>query len=264
MPTPAIVDGVLVHHDGSGRITGMDPMSGTLLYERDLHSIASMSAALPVGATSFVTSGVSVNALWRIDARTGAVLWRSRLFPNNVSGIGDCPPASDGMRIFGEYVVPDGTSTVTLTRQRARQHAFALDARTGALLWDAPLQDGPLPINNEAGIPVVDNGVVYFGVATAPWMNALDARTGRVLWRSQVYGPVKSAVVVKDGVVYFGDLAGYLWALNARNGQRIGGESLPTSFNVGSGIIAGQTLLIGSFTGDVYALPLETIRRSRV
>jgi outer membrane protein assembly factor BamB len=264
MPTPAIVHGVLVHHDGSGRITGMDPMTGRLLYERNLHSIASMSAALPIDATSYVTSGVLFNAVWKIDAGSGRVQWRSSAFPRDASGIGDCPLASDGARVFGEYVVPDGASQASPTGQNAREYAYALDAQSGALLWNMPLEEGPLPINNEAGIPVVDRGVVYIGGATAPWVNALDAKTGRVLWRKHIYGPVKSAFVVKDGALYFGDLSGYLWALDARTGAVIGGESLPTSFNVGSGIAIGNTLVIGSFTGEVYAVPLQNIRDSRV
>jgi outer membrane protein assembly factor BamB len=264
MPTPAIVDGVLVHHDGSGRVTGMDPATGRVLYMRDIHSIASMSAALPLGGKSFVTSGVLFNAVWKVDARTGKVEWRSAAFPDNASGIGDCPLAGDGSRVFGDYVVPDGASAASAAGQHAREHAYALDARTGALLWDVPLEGGPLPVNNEAGIPVVHGGVVYVGNAGAPWVNALDAKTGRVLWRKEIYGPVKGAFVVKRGVLYFGDLAGYLWALDARTGAQIGAKSMPTSFNVGSGIAVGGTLIIGSFTGSVFAVPLESIRDSRL
>jgi outer membrane protein assembly factor BamB len=262
MPTPAIVDGVLVHHDGAGRITGMDPMTGRVLYERDIHSVASMSAALPIGEHSFVTSGVLFNAVLKVDARTGRVQWRSTAFPENASGIGDCPLASDGTFVFGDYVVPDGSSTVSPTGKSARERAYALDARTGALLWDTPLENGPMPVNNESSIPVLHDGILYVGNAAAPWVNALDVKTGRILWRKKINGPVKGAFVVKRGVVYFGDLAGYLWALNARTGAQIGSKSMPASFNVGSGIAVGKTLIIGSFTGSVYAVPLQEIREA--
>lgn len=264
MPTPAIVAGTLVHHDGSGRITGMDPMTGRLRYERNIHSIASMSAAVPIGAKSFVTSGVLFNAVVKIDARSGRIEWRSSSFPRSASGIGDCPMASDGTRIFGDYVVSQSGSSLSRVGEDAREHAYALDARTGALVWDMPLEDGPLPINNEAGIPVLHGGVLYIGSAIAPWVNALDSRTGRILWRKKIYGPVKGAFVVKQGVLYFGDLAGFLWALNARNGAQIGAEMMPTSFNVGSGIAVGRTLIIGSFTGSVYAIPLQSIRNGHL
>ncbi|HET9097465.1 MAG TPA: PQQ-binding-like beta-propeller repeat protein [Candidatus Baltobacteraceae bacterium] len=261
MPTPAIVAGVLVHHDGSGRITGMDPMTGRLLFERNVHTVASMSAALPIGRTRFVTSGALHNAVLKVDARTGAVIWRSNPFPQHASGVGDCPLASDGKRVFGEYVVPTSGSRMHIG-DNVRQHAYALDVRTGTLLWDAALEIGPLPINNEAGIPVVKDGVVYIGGAAAPWANALDAKTGRLIWRTKIYGPVKGAFVVKNGVAYLGDLGGFLWALDARTGAKIGVKPMPTSFNVGSPIIAGKTLVIGSFTGSVYAVPLQAIRQA--
>jgi outer membrane protein assembly factor BamB len=252
MPTPAIVGGVLVHHDGSGRVTGMDPMTGRTSYVFNAQSIASMSAALPMSGGKFITSGTLPNAVLKIDAASGAVIWRSERFPQNALGVGDCPLAADGSSVFGEYVVPDGANV--------RQHAFALDAKTGSLLWDAPLESGPLAVNNEAGIPVVQDGVLYVGGAVAPWMHAIDSQTGDVIWRKRVYGPVKGAVAISKGIAYFGDLGGYLWALDARSGREIGRLSMPTGFNVGSPIIVGHSLIIGSFTGVVYAVPLSEIR----
>lgn len=262
MPTPAIVAGILVHHDGSGRITGMDPLTGRVLYDRDVHSLASMSAALPVEKDRFVTGGSLHNAIFKVDGRTGRVIWRSSPFPANASGIGDCPMPADDARVFGEYVVPDAQPGEVAIGQNVREHAYALDVKTGALVWDAALQNGPLPIRNEAGIPMVSGGVVYIGGSAAPWVTALDAKTGRVIWQQKIYGPVKSAFTTKGGVLYLGDLAGYLWALNAKSGARIGVKSLPTSFNVGSPIIVGNTLMIGSFTGSVYAIPLGDIREA--
>lgn len=260
MPTPAILDGILVHHDDSGRVTGMDPMTGHILYQRDLHSLASMSAALPVGQNTFVTSGVRFNAVLNVDAHSGRVVWRSNPFPQSASGIGDCPMASDGSRIFGDYVVPDSPASHAEVGSNAREHVYALDVRTGRLLWDVPLQTGALPIRNQAAIPVVQNGVLYVGNAVSPWVNALDARTGRILWQKQAYGTVKGAITVRRGVLYFGDISGYLWALDAHTGRQLGAKSMPTSFNVGSPIIIGKTLIIGSFTGSVYAVPLSAIR----
>lgn len=168
--------------------------------------------------------------------------------------------AGDGERLYGEYVAPDSSGAQPAIGKPVRAHAYALDAKTGALLWDLPLEDGPLPIRNEAGIPVVKDGVLYVGGATSPWVNAIDAKTGRVLWKKQIYGPVKGAIAVKNGVVYFGDLSGSLWALNARTGAQLGVKAMPTSFNVGSPIIVGQTLFIGSMTGSLYAVPLDAIR----
>jgi outer membrane protein assembly factor BamB len=53
-----------------------------------------------------------------------------------------------------------------------------------------------------------------------------------------------------------------LWALDAANGAVLGAKRLPVSFRVGSPIIVGKTLIIGSDSGDVFALPLSSITAS--
>jgi outer membrane protein assembly factor BamB len=260
MPTPAIVDGVLVHHDGSGRITGMDPMTGRLLYERDLHSVASMTAALPAGRDAFVTVGALYNAVWKIAARNGRVIWRKDPFPRFASGMGDCPIAGDGTLLFGDYVVGDPPQVRAGLGDPVREHLYAMRVSDGALVWDVPLETGPLPPRNEAGVPAVARGIVYVGGAAAPWVNAVEARTGRLLWRARTRGVVRGGFVVRDGVAYFGDFEGYLWALDARTGSVVGDLNAGTPFNVGSPIAVGKTLVIGSLYGTVFAVPLQAIR----
>jgi glucose dehydrogenase len=156
--------------------------------------------------------------------------------------------------------MPVPPAQYTIAASPAIEHAYALDAKTGAKLWDVPLESGTLPPRNEAAIPLYANGVVYLGSAIAPYMHALDAATGRLLWKCKVHGPVKGGIVLVDGDVYFGDLRGYLWAVDAKTGAVIGDEKMPSGFNVGSPIAVGKTLIIGSRTGSVYALPLREIR----
>jgi outer membrane protein assembly factor BamB len=263
MPTPAIIDGVLVHHDGSGHIIAVDPITGHVLYLRNLHSVASMTAALPMGGGRYVTAGVTDNAVWEIEARTGRTIWRSNALPANASGIGDCPLASDGRRVFGDYVQSLPPYTHSIVGHSVREHAYAIDARTGALVWDVPLEDGILVPRNESGIPLLASGRLYIGGAVAPWVNALDAASGHLLWRLKTHGAVKGGLAWNAGTLYFGDFGGYLWALDARSGRPIGVKAMPSNFNVGSPIIVGSTLIIGSKTGTVYAVPLQIIRTSR-
>ncbi|HVA33612.1 MAG TPA: PQQ-binding-like beta-propeller repeat protein, partial [Candidatus Baltobacteraceae bacterium] len=259
MPTPAIVDGILVHHNGAGWITALNPLTGAKLYARNLHSIASMTAALPVGNDRFVTIGVLDNAAWELKASDGSTVWRTA-FPASGSGQGDCPPVTDGTRVFCNYVMPAPGQTYTSSGSPAVERAYALDVHTGAKVWDVALQSGILPPRNEAAIPVLANGLVYFGGSLAPYMHALDTVTGRLVWQTRVDGPVKGGAVVVDDTLYFGDLTGHLWALNARTGAVIGKQKMPSGFNVGSPIVIGDTLIVGSRTGSVYAVPLEEIR----
>ena len=115
---------------------------------------------------------------------------------------------------------------------------------------------------NVAAIPLVAHGAVYVGNSLAPWMHAVSAIDGHTLWRTEVRGPVKGGVARAGGVIYFGDLSGYLWALDENDGHVIGEVNMHASFNVGSPVIYGRTLFIGTKDGEIIAEPLGQIRAS--
>lgn len=259
MPTPAIIGGVLVHHNGAGHVLGIDPQTGRVLYDRDLHSIASMVAAVPMPNGFFVTSGVDSNAVWMLNSKDGSVVWQAAFSPI-ASGIGDCPPVTDDKRIYCNYVMPPSAAVPVQTERNAVFRAYALDAVSGKKLWDVQLDSGMLPKRNESAIPLLVNGTLYMGSSVAPTMHAIDAATGAVKWTMHTQGPVKGGIAAVDGTLYFGDLAGYLWAVNASNGSVVGVKNMHTPFNVASPIVAGQTLIIGSRGGTLTALPLASIR----
>jgi outer membrane protein assembly factor BamB len=261
MPTPAIIDGILVNHDGAGWINGVDPVTGTRRYANWIGSMASMTAALPVGSGDFVTTGVGANAAWRLHADGGTVVWRSA-FSRGASGIGDCPPVTDGSRVYCDYVSPIWPDLSTVIGSLTVERVYALRVSDGAPVWDVALESGPLPVRNEAAIPLLAGGKLYLGSAIAPGMHAIDASNGLLAWEMQARGAVKGGIVAVGGIVYFGDIGGYLWALDAKTGRVLGDKFMRTSFNVGSPIVVGKTLIIGSDSGSVIAVPLETIRSS--
>jgi outer membrane protein assembly factor BamB len=259
MPSPALVDGVLVHHDGAGDVVGLDPATGQLRYARHLGAVASMVGALPVGDGAFVTDGQFPSGVWKVRATDGATIWNAAL-PDAMSGVGDCPPASDGRRIFCDYIGPVKPGDLAGAGVPGQEHVYAVDAASGRWVWDVGLEAGMVPPRNESAIPLFDRGTVFAGSAVAPYMHALDAASGKLRWRTKVHGPVKGGVVAIDGAIYFGDFSGYLWALDETNGKVIGSKKTDLSFNVGSPIVVGRTLVIGSTSGRVIALPLDDIR----
>jgi outer membrane protein assembly factor BamB len=261
MPTSAIVAGVLVHHDGAGGLVGIDPATGTLRFTRDLGGIASMNAILPVGDDRFVTNGYQKNAVWEIHSHDGSVVWEHDIDAND-SGVGDCPPVTDGTRVYCDYIAPAAGLNHVDVGNPAETHAYGLALRDGSTAWDVPLETGPVPQWNEAAIPLISRGVVYVGNALAPFMHALDAVDGHLVWRAQVRGPVKGGVVCDERAIYFGDLAGYLWALDKTDGHVIGVKNMHTSFNVGSPVLDGRTLIVGTLNGEIFAVPVEQIRSS--
>lgn len=259
MPTPALVDGVLVHHDGAGDVVALDPATGRVLYERPLGAIASMVGALPTGDGAFATSGLFPNGVSKLRASDGATIWHVSMSEAD-SGVGDCPPVSDGARIFCDDIAPVKPGELADVGVAGQERAYALDSATGAWRWNVGLETGVIPPRNETAIPLYDNGAVFLGSAIAPYMHALDAASGTLRWRTAIHGPVLGGIVAADGVLYFGDLQGYLWALDEASGKVLGSKKMGTPFNVGSPIIVGRTLVIGSTTGRVTALPLDDIR----
>lgn len=259
MPTPAFVHGLLVHHDGAGRIVGVDPRTGAVRYSKYLGPTASMVAAIPIGRDTYVTDGSFPSGVWAVRARDGATRW---IVPLSVdaSGIGDCPPASDGRFVYCDYVTAVAPAPVPKVGETAQQHVYAIDVRKGKLAWDVALDRGTLPDRNEAGIPLYDAHRVFLGSAVEASVHALDAATGAVVWRTPVHGPVKGGLVAVDGTVYCADEAGYLWALDERTGAVVGSKKMDVPFNVGSPIVAGKTLVVGANTGRVIAIPLAEIR----
>jgi len=73
--------------------------------------------------------------------------------------------------------------------------------------------------------PVIAEGIVY--VAAYDDLYAIDETTGAQLWTVDVNGAGSSSNIgvrnptVSDGKLYVGDVEGYLWCLNATNGQEI-------------------------------------------
>ena len=85
-------------------------------------------------------------------------------------------------------------------------NTYALDATTGALLWNYTIG------NRVSSSPAVANGVVYIGCRDNNTY-ALDAATGAFLWKYTTGGSVTSSPAVANGVVYFGSQDRNLYAL---------------------------------------------------
>jgi polyvinyl alcohol dehydrogenase (cytochrome) len=119
-----------------------------------------------------------------------------------------------------------------------------------------------MPSRNLAAIPLALGRMLFFGSPVGHVFHALDTETGRVIWLTHVRGIVRDGAVFKRGLLYFGDSSGYLWALDARTGAIVGVKKTRQRFTVGSPVIAGRTLVIGSESGAVIAIPLDVIRTS--
>jgi alcohol dehydrogenase (cytochrome c) len=70
----------------------------------------------------------------------------------------------------------------------------------------------------------------------AGWVYAVDADTGVWKWRLKSNYPIVSGMTpTAGGVVFFGDIGGNFYALDAANGQKLWGQEL--SGAIGGGVI---------------------------
>lgn len=259
MPTPAIIANTIVHLDGAGFVVSLDVNDGRPEYQIPIASMASMSAIVPVARNAYATTGSLTNAVWRLRADSPAVQWQYT-FSNRDGGVGDCPPAvMDGL-LFCNYVTSPKRAVLRTAGDWTTMHAYAIDVTSGKRIWDITLEGGRLPKRNEAAIPLAVGDTVYEGSALAPYMHAIQARTGRIRWRFRTRGAVKGGAVFRAGTLYFADTAGYVYALDARTGTLRGSTHVSARFNVGSPVLAGRTLIIGSAEGALLAIPLRDLR----
>jgi outer membrane protein assembly factor BamB len=263
MPSGAIVGNLYVHHDGAGNIIALDPHSGKLIWRKNVRSVAAMSAIAPAANGLLLTAGVAPPEILAVHQQNGKIAWTHKLPPSS-SGTADTPIATDGAAYAATmYLLPDDPKrTYTYTDVAVTQHVIAIDAKTGTTRWDVPIEQAVLHTKNWASIPVLAHGRLYIGSELTPYMHALDASNGRELWRAKVDGLVQSGSVYKDGILYFGDSSGILWALDAANGAVIGSKRFSDGFRVGSPIIVGKMLIIGGNNGAVYSVPLASITSS--
>jgi alcohol dehydrogenase (cytochrome c) len=143
------------------------------------------------------------NVIQALDAATGQLIWENRLGPAVSNGLG----VIRNIALYGDNIYVGTTD--------ARE--VALDARTGAKLWDVALGDTAKGYGNSSG-PMVANGVVIQGLGgceryktTGCYISGLDAASGKTLWRF-------------DTTAKRGEPGGDTWS-GLPNDERAGGDT---------------------------------------
>ena len=154
-PTPLVYDGVMYLPNPGGGVQALDAATGDLLWDFRVPD-----------------SPGRYNAE-RADADGGA--------PPNASAA-PVPP-TDPMRNLAIY----GDKVYTATGRAQGAHVIALNARTGAVVWDKQVgfrhTAGPIAVNGK--IVVSTNGCERYKNDDPPcFIAALDAQTGKEFWRT--------------------------------------------------------------------------------
>ena len=88
-------------------------------------------------------------------------------------------------------------------------NVWALDAKTGAVIWQHQLSDYGLPAGTVSRTsPAVQGDSVYIGTGAGAYLLAINAKTGALRWRTQLDSSTGAALTgspaVLHGVVYTG------------------------------------------------------------
>jgi outer membrane protein assembly factor BamB len=134
-------------------------------------------------------------------------------------------------------------------------HLYALDAETGEKRWVSSELGAAL-----AGTPALGkNGEVFVGTLGSE-MIALSQQDGSVIWRFPTNGWVWSGATLVEDVLYFGDLSGTLYAVNASDGTlrwKIQPETATKRGIAGAPLVLGDTLYFVSESGNLFAVALD-------
>jgi alcohol dehydrogenase (cytochrome c) len=117
------------------------------------------------------------NVAWALDARTGRQIWRYRRELPATGLTACCGLVNRGFGVLGDKLF--------MTTLDA--HLLALDMKTGAIVWDATLEDYKIGYASTIAPLVVKNTVIV-GVAGGEFgirgfIDAYDANTGKRVWR---------------------------------------------------------------------------------
>lgn len=209
--SPAVNAGIVYIGSNDASLYALDATSGTLLWSYSIkngYNIINSSPAVANGDVyigSYDIQGVDTN-VYALNATTGTLQWT---YSVSGCGIDSAPTAAGGV----VYVGSDGSGGYE-DGCFAVDNLFALNATTGALVWDTYI-GGPDSSNNSS--PIIANGVLYVGSndfdhtntgGYAMWY-AIDLSSGNVLWsrldNAPHHGPTthpNPAPVVVNGVLY--------------------------------------------------------------
>lgn len=191
----------------------------------------------PEGPRDIVAVGQKSGVFHAFDPDAGGkLIWRTVVGPGGVQGGMEFGAATDGKRIYAQISNFEHKQFKLTAGPNKGEDVnggiwAALDAATGALVWQTPDPSSRLPLKGLIVHPVWGGGLGkgFFGVAMGPMtvangvvfagsmdqeghMYALEAETGRILWEFESGGSVMSAPAIVDGVVYWG--SGYKTGFN--------------------------------------------------
>jgi polyvinyl alcohol dehydrogenase (cytochrome) len=286
--TPVISRGVLVAGNNGGWIYALDPVSGGVLWSKDVGQPINGTAAIdphaPHGGAVYVpVAQLGGPRLLALSLRDGTTRWDTTLTNQSNSTVFGSP-------VYWRHTLYIGTSGPSSDNSTARGSVVALDQKTGAIRWQTftvpPGRDGAAvwstpAIDTKSRLLYVGTGNNYHAPTTdtEDSMMALDTATGQIVAQFQAtsgdifslpdnpggpdfdFGASPNLFTGSDGeqLVGEGQKSGIYWALDRATMRPVWNTTVGPSGILG-GILGSTafdgTRIYGADTrnGQVFAL----------
>lgn len=254
MPTPVDLDGFLYVGTGDGHVYKVDATTGKLVWKSDIQSFVSMSSPVAGDGNVFL-GGTYPNYFYAVDQSTGKIAWKATIPGLVATGISDCTPAYAEGIVVQEATIESGDSSKPVANV-----VLAMNAKTGQIVWQKRLDNGPVPPAMKTATPMIDHGVVYEGSPVTGDYYTFDLKTGKQLWSVHLGSQIRAGAAVFKGIAYVPYHSGDIAAIRTSDGKLLGQKHIGGSFGPSSPVIVGGTLYVSNVFGWVNAIPLSQIR----
>lgn len=237
----------------SSGLPALPPVAGS-------DAVDSANIYKPTDGSDHVMIAGTTDDMYGIDLATGAVLWSQGLtgLTPYTTGFAGASPAVDQntATVVSTVVVNPDTSANTATLE-----AFALDAKTGAVLWTQSLGTGAIPTGFSASTVVLNNGTAYVLDPMTGTEYGLNMADGSIRWQTPVQiGAKKSwgpGTVVGNDLIQ--PVGGSLDTFNTQTGALVNQLPVGGAFTYNNATVIGQTVYIGNGYGWLTAMPLSQV-----
>ena len=236
-PSPTVVEDTVFIGSLDGNMYALDASNGNVLWKAKANGPVESSPAVSDGAVYFNVAEPNNAALYKVDAATGAFMWK-QTFPYINS------PIEGGT--FEMLCSPSVAAGMVFTSTDIRTY-YALNATTGNIIWTF---GGPAANEFIVSSPVYVNGDLY--IIDKYNIACLNAANAHLYWSTYTGDELYDSLTYAEGYVYVVTSQNHIFILDtAKNGAIIANATMPSS-SWSSPTIANGMLYVGCNDWNMY------------
>ncbi|QLJ52845.1 MAG: Outer membrane protein assembly factor BamB, contains PQQ-like beta-propeller repeat [Candidatus Fermentimicrarchaeum limneticum] len=236
--SPAVHDGKIFLGSVGNEFYALDEL-GNVAWN---FSAGNRFVSSPIVSNGKVIIGSMDATLYARDESSGASLWNF----TTVGNISSSPVLYNGRIYIFSVSPPSGGPS--------RGVLYSLDEQSGSQLWSYDVKD-PVSSTPMDPSPVISGGVVYIG--NGNYFYAINATNGTQIWNVSIGSLNFTSTPVFDANFAYAGYTNGIMTINL-TGHTAQPNSLSSTV-YSSPIISNDTIVVGTYGGDVYIFKKDTI-----